>query len=316
MPVHVSPDNFNRAETDMYFQSIVKEGGLGTFEHFRTLAPIDQQTVIRSNRDTLYSAAVFDLDAGPVTITLPEAGPRFMSMQVIDEDQYAVAVVYGAGSYTLMREKIGTRYVLVAIRTLVDPRDPNDFARVHVLQDAITVKQKSPGLFVVPDWDPVSRKKVHDALLVLAETIPDSHHMFGPRSKVDPVRHLIGSAMAWGGNPETDAMYLNVTPAKNDGKTVHRLAVRDVPVDGFWSISVYDADGYFEPNAADAYTVNNLTATTGPDGSIVVQFGGDGDDPQVNWLPITPGWNYIVRLYRPRAEILDGAFAFPEAQPI
>ena len=38
--------------------------------------------MIRLNRDTLYSSAVFDLDAGPVTITLPDAGKRFMSMLV------------------------------------------------------------------------------------------------------------------------------------------------------------------------------------------------------------------------------------------
>jgi hypothetical protein len=33
-------------------------------------------------------------------------------------------------------------------------------------------------------------------------------------------------------------------------------------------------------------------------------------------LPITPGWNYIVRLYRPRKEVLDGSWTFPEGQPV
>src|ERR1700674_1864743 len=64
--------------------------------------------VVRPNRDTLYSGAVFDYDTGPVTITLPDAGNRFMSMQVIDEDQYAHAVYYGAGRYTMTREEMGT----------------------------------------------------------------------------------------------------------------------------------------------------------------------------------------------------------------
>jgi hypothetical protein len=35
----------------------------------------------------LYSFAIVDLDAGPVTITLPDAGRRFMAMQVANEDQ-------------------------------------------------------------------------------------------------------------------------------------------------------------------------------------------------------------------------------------
>jgi hypothetical protein len=313
--VPVSADNFRRAETDRYFGNIAtKLGGFGTFFHHRELMTIDRQSVVRGNRDTLYSAGVFDLDAGPVTITLPDAGRRFMSMMVIDEDQYASAVVYGAGSYAFTREKIGTRYVLIGIRTLVDPANPQDVKQVHDLQDAIKVGQKSPGHFEVPNWDQASQKKVRDALLVLGSTLPDLKNMFGTRDEVEPVRHLIGTAMAWGGNPDKDAMYLNVTPSKNDGTTIYRLNVQDVPVDAFWSISVYNVEGYFEPNESGIYTLNNITAKKSKDGSVAVQFGGcDGKSP--NCLPITPGWNYMVRLYRPRAEILNGSWVFPEAHP-
>ena len=147
---------------------------------------------------------------------------------------------------------------------------------MHALQNAIKASQKSAGKFEVPNWDQASQKKTREALLTLGSTLPDSRRMFGARGRVDPVRHLIGSAMAWGGNPEEDAIYLNVTPARNDGKTVYRLTVKDVPVDGFWSISVYAAAGYFKPNAANAYTLNDVTARKGADGSITVVFGGDG----------------------------------------
>ena len=92
------------------------------------------------NRDTLYSAAVFDLDAGPVTITLPDAGKRFMSMQLISQDEYSLPAVYGAGKHTITKQKVGTRYVLVGVRTLVDPNDPADVKKVHALQDAIKVE--------------------------------------------------------------------------------------------------------------------------------------------------------------------------------
>jgi hypothetical protein len=315
-PVPVTPDNFPRAESDLYFGNIVNDGGFGQFTHRREPAAIDNQTIIRLNRDTLYSAAVFDLDAGPVTITLPDAGQRFMSMQVIDEDQYTPEVDYGAGSHTLSKENIGTRYVLIGIRTLVNPADPKDLEIVHSLQDAIKVDQPGgPGKFDVPKWDQASQKKVRSALLTLAATLPDTKGMFGPKDAVDPVRRLIGSASAWGGNPEKDALYLNVTPPKNDGKTVYRLRVKDVPVDGFWSISVYNEKGYFEPNPQNAYTLNNLTAKADADGSISIQFGGCDSNVE-NCLPTPPGWNYLVRLYRPRPEILNGTWTFPEAQPV
>ncbi len=306
----VNPDNFNRAESDMYFAEVVNEGGFGRFEHHREVMPIERQTVVRANRDTLYSAAVFDLEAGPVTVTLPDAGQRFMSLQVIDEDQYATAVVYGAGTYRFSKEQVGTRYVMMGIRTLVDANDPEDIERVHALQDAIVAKQRAPGKFEVPHWDRESQRKVRDALLVLAQTIHDSQHMFGTRVQVDPVRHLIGTAMGWGGNPERAAMYLTVTPAKNDGETIYRLTVDQVPVDGFWSISVYNARGYFEPNPYNVYSINNLTAKKNKSGSITIQFGGY-TTKRPNCLPIMPGWNYTVRLYRPRIEILNGTWTFP-----
>jgi hypothetical protein len=313
--VPVTVEDFVRAESNLYFGNAVKDDGFGKLHHKREPMPIDRQLVIRANRDTLYSVGVFDLDAGPVTLTLPDAGKRFMSLQVLNEDGYTLLVAYGAGKHTLTREQVGTRYVNAAIRTLIDPANPKDLEEVHKLQDAIQAEQKAPGKFEVPNWDPVSQKKVRDALLVLGSTLPDSKRMFGTMAEVDPVRHLIGSAMAWGGNPEKDAIYLNVTPAMNDGKTVYRLMVKDVPVDAFWSISVYNAEGYFQPNKENAHSLNNLTATKGEDGSITVQFGRcDGKRP--NCLPITPGWNFIVRLYRPRKEILDGAWKFPEAQPV
>jgi len=313
MPQPVSPDNFARAESDLYFSGIVNDGGIGGFLHHRELSSIDHQVVIRQNRDTLYSAAVFDLDAGPVTVTLPDSAGRFMSLQVINEDHYTTQVGYAPATLGLTREAVGTRYVAVAVRTLVDPNDAADLAAVHALQDAVTVAQDAPGSFEVPDWDPVSQKTVRDALVTLATTLPDTKGMFGTAADTDPVRHLIGSANAWGGNPERDAFYLTVVPSQNDGTTVHRLTVEDVPVDGFWSVTVYNKDGYFTANEQNAYSLNNITAVKAADGSTTIQFGGTGAD---NLLPITPGWNYTVRLYRPRAEILDGAWTFPAAEPV
>ena len=314
-PIPVTVDNFIRAESDTYFANIAKEaGGLGKLQHRREPASIDNQTVIRLNRDTLYTSAIFDLDAAPVTITLPDTGKRFQSLQVFSQDHYATTV-YGAGPHTIDKDQVGTRYVVVGIRTLVDPKDPQDVAQVHKLQDAIKVSQTSTGELKLPNWDPVSQKKVRDALLVLGSTIPDFKHAFGTRDQVDPVRHLIGTAAAWGGNADKDATYLNITPARNDGATVYKLKVGDVPVDAFWSVSLYNAAGYYEKNSSDAYTVNNLTATRSGDGSTEIQFGGcDGKIP--NCLPIVKGWNYTVRLYRPRAEILNGTWKFPEPQPV
>jgi hypothetical protein len=138
----VTVDNYNRAQTDIYFAGVVKNGGFGKFRHGRELAPPVQQGIVRPNRDTLYSFVIVDLDAAPVTITLPDAGKRFMGMQVANEDQYTRATYYGAGSHTLTREMIGTRYAITVVRFLVDYSNKEDVEQVHALQDAIKLSQE------------------------------------------------------------------------------------------------------------------------------------------------------------------------------
>ena len=308
----VTPDNFRRAETDFNFKKKVDEGMFGKFGHVREPAPIDEQLVVRVNRDTLFSWAVFDLSE-PVTIVKPDTGKRFQSMVVVNEDHYIKLVAYEPGEYVLTREKIGTRYVQVAFRTLVDPGNPDEVKAANAVQDQIVARQGSPGSFEIPDWDDASREKVGNGLKLMGSTLRDSTRMFGDVGDVDPVRHLIGTAGGFGGNPESDAIYLNVNPAKNDGSTPYVLTVKDVPVDGFWSVSVYNAEGYFEKNEAGSYSFNNLTAKKDIDGKITIHFG--GDSKQSNYIPIAKGWNYTARLYRPRKEILDGSWTFPNATP-
>jgi len=312
MPIPVTKDNFTRAETDHYFGNFVAEGGLGKLVHSRELAEIAHQKVVRMNRDTLYSSAVFDLDAGPVTVALPDARGRFMSVLVIDEDHYVLDTFYDDTPHRFERGE--TRYIAVLIRAFVDPADPEDLAAVHALQDAVRIEQPGgPGSFDVPDWDAASLAEIRASVSTRGGFDPS--RAFGKRGEVDPVAHLAATAMGWGGNPARDASYLGVEPANNDGTTAYELRVKDVPVDGFWSVTVYNKDGYFERNPQSAYSINNVTAGMNRDGSFTIRFGGC-DEGVRNCLPITPGWNYTVRLYRPRAEILDGSWKFPEAQPV
>jgi hypothetical protein len=94
----VTVENYNRAQTDVNFAGVARNGGFGKFRHGRELAPPAQQGIVRPKRDTLYSFAIVDLDARPVTITLPDARKRFMGMQVVNQDQYTPATYYGAGT--------------------------------------------------------------------------------------------------------------------------------------------------------------------------------------------------------------------------
>ncbi len=309
----VTVDNFVRAETDMTFKRYEKQGAFGKFMHVRGPTPVDKQGVIRMNRDTLYSAGIFDLDAGPVTVVKPDPGKRFQSLLVINQDHSMLPVVTTAGRFTFTRQQIGTRYVMVLFRTFADPGDPADVKAANALQDKIAFEQAGPGRLELPDWDEASLGKVRGAILVLASTKKDFSGLFGDRAKLNPIDHLIGTAAGWGGNPKEAAMYFPGFPKANDGKVPHVLRLKDVPVDGFWSVTVYNAKGFMEKNDPGLYSYNNVTAKKDPDGGVTIRFG--GDPKAANYLPIPPGWNYTIRAYQPRREMLEGRWLPPEAVP-
>lgn len=314
---HVNAASFIRAESDTYMRSIVAQnGGLGVLAHERTPVPLDKQTIIRMNLDTLYSSAVVDLAAGPVTVTMPDVGDgRYVAMQIVNQDHLTPMVLH-EGTTVLTEEMVGTRYAAILVRVFVDAASPEDLTAAHAVQDAIRLEQASAGTLELPDWDKTSHDAARQALLDLGALGTEG---FGPQmgraGEVDPIAHLVATAVGWGLNPPTEAVYLLPALTTNDGTTVHVLTMKDIPVDGFWSISVYNREGFFAPNALNRNAVNNVSGTPGPDGAITVQFGGCAAEGPANCVPITEGWNYVVRLYRPRPEVLDGSWTLPVAMP-
>jgi hypothetical protein len=217
-------------------------------------------------------------------------------------------VFYGGGAHELTVDKFDTPVVGLVIRTLADPEDQADLAAAHALQDKIVISAGSDTAFAMPDYDKASYEATLNPILDLAKGLARYIDTFGARDEVNPVHFMIGTASAWGGLPDKDAVYVNVQPDLPVGE--YELTVKDVPVKGFWSISLYNAKGYFQENDLKAYSLNNLTAKPDSDGSFTIRFGGCGDGVE-NCLPIMDGWNYAVRMYEPEQAIQDGTWTFP-----
>jgi hypothetical protein len=314
MAITVDTENFVRAETDRMFASIqAASGGVNRWHHLRAPTAIDEQTVIRMNRDTLYSMAVVDISQG-ATVAIPQAGDRYLSVMVVNEDHYVNKIFHDPGEHTLTVDEFETPYVLLAARVLVDSSDRDDIERVNAIQDGFSLTAASNKSFVMPDYDDDSFTATREAVLEEGRQsggLKQTHGVFGTKAEVDPARHRIGTAMGWGGLPEYEATYVSEEPNLPVG--AYRITAKDVPVDAFWSITVYNTAGFFEENALGVYSVNNITGVPNDDGSLTVHLGGDED--QANHIPLPDGWNYIVRLYRPRPEVLDGTWTFPALEP-
>ena len=146
----VTPETYIRAETDFAFANIQKNAGgkINTFFYIRKPVPLNEQTVVRMNLDTLYAGAIVDTADG-ATVTIPTfPDKRYFSVLVIDNDHYAPAVFYEPGTHKIPSD---TKYVALLLRIeLMDPSNPADVKLVNDLQDKITIQASSANPFPTP----------------------------------------------------------------------------------------------------------------------------------------------------------------------
>jgi hypothetical protein len=307
----VTPQTYIRAESDRSFANLAQlAGGVNRFFHFRAPTPLDRQTVVRMNKDTLYSGAIVDTEGGAsVTLPEPDAG-RYLSALVVDNDHYAPNVFYRAGTHALPTD---TKHVLVIVRTqLLRPDDPADVARANALQDRVVIKAARADPLPPSTWDPVSLQALTERYERESAKYTTFKGMMGPRGKVDESTRHIAAAAGWGLLPEEHATYLNYSGG-HDASTCHRATFTVPQNDAFWSITVYGADGYMKHVNA---ILNATNARPDPDGRVTARFGSVeacGDVP--NRLDVAEGWNYAMRIYRPGPTVLDGTYRLPKVVP-
>jgi hypothetical protein len=309
---HVTPETYIRAETDRSFHNIeALAGGVNTFYHFRSPTPLDKQTVVRMNRDTLYSAAIVDTSKG-ATLILPQADDgRFISALIIDNDHYAPAVFYEPGRHALPQD---TKHVLVAIRIqLFDPKNVDEVAAVNALQDKVLIEAASADPLPPNGWDQDSLKALTAQYEKEAAGLGSYKGMMGPRGTVDEATRHLAAAAAWGLNPEKDATYLTYS-RPHDPATCHSATYRVPENNAFWSITLYGSDGYMK---SENNILNSSNARLNADGTFTAFFGSRelcGDVS--NRLDVTEGWNFLMRIYRPGPSVLDGTYKLPEVTPV
>ena len=311
--IMVTPDNFIRAETDRMFSFFIKNAGgkINEFFYIRKPTPLDAQTVIRMNKDTLYMGGVIDTEGG-ATITMPEIPKdRYASIEVFDNDHYVPIVFYKAGTYKLPQD---TKYAGIAIRIQVkDANDPEEIKLVNALQDQFKINATSADPFPAFKWD----KKSLDSLRAKYEKDSASYSswkgMQGPRGKANEATRHIAAAAAWGLFPEWDASYLNYSG--NHNYQVCHTATYPVPDnDAFWSITVYGNDGYMKN---DNVILNNANTQLNDDGTFTAFYGSKAScGDVVNRLDVSEGWNFLMRVYRPGQSIIDDKYKMPAAQPV
>ncbi len=308
----VTPENYGLAETQEimtgYVQKIAKAtgtDGVGVIMNVRQGADPDDRTIMRINFDTIYSWLVLDLSE-PATIIMPDVNGRYQTAWVISEDHYNPFAFDKPGEYVLTKENVGTDYAIIVFRTQANVEDPKDMEAAHKAQDGIAVKQKSKGTYVASNkWDMddiLTWRAKYQKIQKDKGIIPEN--MFGTKGERSLEEHNVGTAFGWGGFTKEQAVYPIYYP-ENTGP--YTFTIKDVPIKAFWSITVYNKDGYAQTNT---YNINSQFAKKNKDGSVTIHFGGD---PKAdNYMEVFDNWNFALRLYQPTEDYFNGNWKKPE----
>lgn len=311
----VTDENYALAETQVIFTdyrdriaAFSGTNGTGAFLHNLEGADPNDKTVVRINFDTRYSMCLLDL-AHEATLTMPETNGRYQSAWFVTEEHYNPMAFTEPGTYRITEEMTGSRYVLVVIRTQVNMKDENDMKIVTELQKQLKIEQSDRGSYEA------SHKWNMDEILAMRQKYIDianekkisTAEMFGAKGTLTQENHNCGVAYGWGGFTPEQAVYLNYIAANDKPCT---LTMKDVPVakNAFWSITVYDKQGYPQ---GDPYNINSSFAVCDENGTATIHFGGD-DKMAPNYLEIFPGWTFILRLYLPQEAYFNKTWVQPE----
>jgi hypothetical protein len=121
-----------------------------------------------------------------------------------------------------------------------------------------------------------------------------------------------------GMNLPEDSIYPDTAATPLDGRNnyvIHFAKGALPPVDEFWSVTVYDLQGFTVPNPTDRYTLgdrSNLKPNADGSVDIYLQNESPGTDRNANWLPVpSQPFSLHARLYSPRPAAIDGTWAMP-----
>jgi len=306
----------------------------------RDLLKAGEDTIVRSNNDTLYKTAFVYLGDGPVVLRSDAPSTeRFVSFQLQDDRNANYRNIIGpAGNYTLYHgekpetitgEAVEVPSLLSAVVTRIEVKDKNDAADMAGAQavfDGITIEgptiSEMPVVDLLSGFDEQVEQEAHRRMDELAGSVPFTKMIVGPGQEpgkdVPYLYHSAGTKEGWGG-PATshsayEAMFTDESGEILEGSKGEYVLVTEAPqVNAFWSITVYDSTtGRLHPNDDDRYHINNTTAVDNEDGTFTFRFKVKCEDGDVNCLAVPAGpFDVAARYYLPEPEIMNGEWTIP-----
>lgn len=315
------------------------DGPLDTFASFKSYPPLDFTEVVRPNFETLYTTLWMDLTEEPKILSLPDAKGRYYLAPTLPMWTDVIAAPgwrttgTGAADYAyvppgwegtlpdgVVRVESATCYLWMIGRTAAS--GPDDYDAVHEFQAGMkvtplsqwgkdwksaagtvdpSIDTKTPPLQQVED---MSAKDFFAYGAELMELHPPKNTDYSQVWRMARIGLIPGEDFAMNIGPTSD-MYL-----------LHFDTDQIPPVGAFWSITMYDDDGFADPNSLDRGNLaSRMDLKFNEDGSLDLYVGATspGKDKESNWLPapLDKPWNVCMRRYAPKTAALNGTWNPP-----
>lgn len=312
-PIIVNEDNYAYVMLDHAMQVEVSNGAANAWHHHRSPMTLDKQPAPQMNRDTLYSFAIVDARSD-FSITLPETDGRYQSIHVMEHDHTTPAVLYGAGEH-LIKGDTTTDYLVINVRTQINPNDPDDIALANHYQDQLVLD--FIGADVVPfeftNWDKASFKELHTKYIKVASDEGVNNTM-GTRGQYSAYDINRGASTTTGLLPDAHAVY-EMDNYKLDVNNCY-AATYEVPGQadaelGFFSVTIYGDDQYLHNEAGSSLSNQELAFNN--DGTFTIHYGNAKTCGEVDNLLISPTDEIYLnlRVYMPDASVQAGEYKLP-----
>ena len=292
----VTRENYVEAETDLYLYEQQEKTGVNNFEH-ADMVTKDNQVIIRSNRDVVYSRAIVDISEG-VTFSIP-AREAFQVIHVMDENHLTHGVIRAGETATMGPDDVtgGTHVYLLCRTQISDDLDETKAAQKAMKIDAKSSKPYVPKGYKKEDVEAMRKELVSEFNEGKVKII--EHKSFVPTlADADPVSYLYAAAVGWGGLPSHTAQYLpKITGQGSEAPQQITIPKPDLDWDkgGFFSLTTYDSAGWIvEENFYIGY---KDMQDNGDSYTIYVN-----SPNKPNSITVQKGWTGVLRFYLPRNE--------------
>lgn len=307
--VTVTADNYPTLETNRQMvNKTIEAGGMNKFAHRRQLTQLDEQKVVRLNRDTYYSWGIVDISKG-ATYTLPDVGDKYISAQVITEDHRIQAMKYGAGTYEISTHDDSQTHAIVFVR--LDSRFTE--AEAKEIQDKMRIDANSAELVTPINFDMEKFIEVENKLKAQMGVISNRDGAEAITGMfTDPLdasakdytleKYTVGAAIGWAGAQKIDNVY--EVSDNYPSSTCYQATFKNPENKAFWSVTVYNGKGFMFNEKAN---INSYSADMNNDGTFTVSFGcGDGAINNLVTANETAEFNIGVRHYQASDKVRSG----------